>query len=253
MGTWYVKEITIDSHERIRGVNAYNYYTKKYNVSVEALQYGDYIFITHDDKKVVFEFKTCEDFIKSMEDKSLFHEVSNQSISYDYSYLIICGDFEKTFDDLYWKVPHYRYKYKTLSSLKGRLRKQINGALNRIYAMYIPIIFVNSEEEAFEEMLKISHKVADAKRYGGLVRPVPNRYLKENYPAFCLSGLKGIGKKKSVRITDTLGIECIDDLCKQSPDDFLSVKKVSVNNVKEIWEKVHNDEPIFKDKENGYI
>lgn len=246
-GSWYIKNVTIDSHEKIRGVNAYNFYDEKYNVSVEALEYGDYIFQTYDGKNVVFEFKNCKDFIKSMEDKSLFHEVSNQSMTYDYSYLIVCGDFDETFEYLYWNVPHYRYKYKVLNVLKNRLGNQIKGALNRIYAMYIPIIFVDTEEEAFNEMLNIAHKVADAKRYGGLVRPIPSRYFKENYSAFCLSGLKGIGKKKSVRITDSLGIECLDDLCRKSPEDFLSVKKVSVNNVKEIWKKVHNDVPVFKD------
>ena len=82
-----------------------------------------------------------------MEDKSLFQELSNQTMNYEYSYLIICGDFEETFEYLYWNVPHYRYKYKTMKLLNNRLNSQVKGALARIYAMYIPIIFVETEEE----------------------------------------------------------------------------------------------------------
>ena len=244
MGTnhsWYINKIIIDSREKVRGYNAYNYFEDTYEVGVETLTYGDYLFITNDDKKAIFEFKTCEDFIKSMEDKSLFQELSNQTINYEYSYLIVCGDFEETFDYLYWNVPYYRYKYKTIRLLKNRLNSQVKGAFARIYAMYIPIIFVNTEEQAFAEMLKISSKIADAKKYGGVVRPTP-KYLEENPTTLFLSGLNGIGKKKSQRITKDLNLECVDDLCKKTPSEFLSVNRVTERNVREIWKRVHNEE-----------
>lgn len=244
MGSWYINKIIIDSHERVRGYNAYQFYEDTYELEVESLTYGDYLFITNDDKKVVFEFKTCEDFIKSMEDKSLFQEVSNQTINYEYSYLVICGNFQETYDYLYWNVPHYRYKYKTMAVLKNRLNNQVNGAIARIYAMYVPIIFVDNEEEAFKEMLKISSKIADAKKYGGVVRP-SSKHLEEDPTTLYLSGLNGIGEKKSKNITNDLGLECLDDLCKKKPSDFLSVNRVTERNVKEIWKKVHNEELDF--------
>ena len=174
MGSWYVNKITIDSREKDRGVNAYNYFIDTYDVYVKPLKYGDFLFDLNDGKQVVFEYKTCEDFINSIEDKSLFHEISNQSITYTYSYLIVCGDFDKTYENLYFGVPHYRYKYKTIRLLKNRLSNQVNGALNRIYAMYVPIIFVENEELAFEKMLKVSFKIADTRKYGGIVRPSLN-------------------------------------------------------------------------------
>lgn len=244
MGTWYINKIIIDSHERVRGYNAYNYYIEQYDVGVESLTYGDYLFCTNDGKKVVFEFKTCNDFIKSMEDKSLFQEVSNQTINYEYSYLVICGDFQEAYEFLYWNVPHYRYKYKTMVLLKNRLNNQVKGAIARIYSMYVPIIFVDNEEEAFKEMLKISSKIADAKKYGGVVRPTP-KHLEENPITLYLSGFNGIGEKKSKNITNELGLECLDDLCAKKPSDFLSVNMVTERNVKEIWKKVHNEDLDF--------
>jgi ERCC4-type nuclease len=241
MSTWYINNIIIDSHEKIRGNNAYNYYIKNYEVKIDPLEYGDYLFHTNDDKKIVFEFKTTKDFIKSMEDKSLFNELSNQSINFEYSYLVICGDFNETFEYLYWNVPQYRYKYKRIDYLKSRLTKQVNGALYRVYSMYIPIIFANDEEMAFEQMLKISSKIADAKKYGGIVRPSRNPLI-INPSTFYLTKVNGIGDVKAKNITDELNIQCLDDLCKQKPSDFLSVSKVTEKNVRELWKDIHNED-----------
>lgn len=241
MGSWYIDKITIDSREKDRGVNAYNYFINTYDVYVKPLKYGDFLFDLNDGKQVVFEYKTCEDFINSMENKSLFHEISNQSIKYKYSYLIVSGNFDEIYEHLYFGVSHYRYKYKTLQLLKSRLSKQITGALNRIYAMYVPIIFVEDEDSAFEKMLEVSFKIADTRKYGGIVRPTPKR-LMENPCALFLTNLDGIGNKKSENITKELNIECLDDLCKRTPSDFISVSRVTEKNVREIWKKVHNED-----------
>ena len=241
MSSWYINKIIIDSNEKRRGNNAYNHFSNTYETHIEPLDYGDYVFQTNDGKQAVFEYKSCKDFISSMENKSLFQELSNQTINNEYSYLIIAGDFEKTFEELYFTVPHYRYKYKTQRVLRNRLSKQIEGAINRIYAMYIPIIFASSEEEAFDNMLKVSSKIADAKKYGGVVRP-DTRYLKESPVRFFLTGINGIGGKKSENITNELSIDCLMDLCKLKPSDFASVKGVSKKNVVEIWKTIHNEE-----------
>ena len=239
---WYVNRIIIDSREKNRGHNAYNHYMRNYDTYIEQLNYGDYLFETNDSKIIVFEYKTCEDFISSMENRTLFYELSNQSIHHEYSYLIVEGDFEETFKNLYFKVPHYRYKYKTITLLKNRLRSQVNGAFDRIYSMYIPIVFVENEKEAFEKMLKITSKVSDAKKYGGIVRPVPKKVFKENPTALFLTTLDGIGEKKAKNITNELDINCLDDLCEKKPSDFLSVKRITNRNVREIWKRVHNED-----------
>ena len=124
MRTWYIDKISIDSHEKMRGTNAYNYYSKKYNVEIQPLEYGDYLFSTNDGKQIVFEYKTCNDFINSMENQSLFHEVSNQSINYEHSYLVVCGDFEESMKNLYFTVPSFRYKYKTMRNMLSNVKKQ---------------------------------------------------------------------------------------------------------------------------------
>ena len=236
---WYIKNIIIDSREKQRGINAYNTYMDKYIVGVQQLEYGDYLFNTSDGKTIVYEYKTCEDFIHSMENQSVFNELSNQSTHHEYSYLIITGNWEDTFEHLY-SIPHYRYKYRRLPTLKSRLTKQINGALNRIYSMYVPIIFVDSEEEAFDKMLQISLKVADSKKYGGIVRPV--RSLIENPSITYLTRIKGIGEVKATNIANELSINCLEDLCEKKPSDFLSVTKINEENVCNIWKDIHNEE-----------
>lgn len=240
-GSWYIRKVIIDSNEKKRGIRAYNYYINTYEVNVKPLDYGDYLFLTSDGKKAIFEFKTCEDFISSMENKSLFQELSNQTINNEYSYLIICGNWEDSFDYLYFNVSHYRYKYKTKRMLNNRLTNQINGAIQRIYAMYIPIIFAENEEDAFSKMLKISSKIADSKKYGGVVRP-SHKHLEITPVEYFLSGIDGIGEKKSKNITDELGLNCLEDLCEKKPSDFLSVHYINEKNVKEIWKRIHNEE-----------
>lgn len=239
--SWYINKIVIDSREKVRGHHAYNYYVDKYDVEIKPLNYGDYYFQTNDYKQVIFEYKTCEDFIGSMENKTLFNELSNQTNNYEYSYLIVVGDFEKTFEYLYFNVPHYRYKFKTKRMLESQLTSQITGAFYRIYAMYIPIVFAKDENQAFQKMLKISFKIADAKKYGGIVRPAPKE-LNENPITFLLNGIKGIGEVKAKNITNDLHITCVDDLCEKKPSDFQSVYRVTDKNVREIWKTIHNEE-----------
>ena len=238
--SWYIEKIIIDSNEKHRGYRAYNYYNKTYDIDIERLDYGDYLFLTNDGKQAIFEFKTCKDFISSMENKSLFQELSNQTIHNEYSYLVVCGDFKETFEELYFEVPHYRYKYKSKKILVNRLTSQIKGALHRIYAMYIPVIFVNDEEEAFSEMLKVSSKIADAKKYGGIVRPSTDNLIGSPVEFF-LTGIDGIGEKKARNITNKLKLECVDDLCGKKPSDFLSVNLITKRNVCDLWDKLHNE------------
>ena len=243
MGSWYIDKIIIDSNEKKRGHRAYNYYNDTYDVDIQSLENGDYLFLTNDSKNIVFEFKTCKDFISSMENRTLFNEVSNQSVNNEYSYLVVCGDFKKTFDELYFEVPYYRYKYKTKRILVNRLNNQVNGAFQRMYSMYIPIIFAKNEEEAFNQMLNVSIKVADAKKYGGIVRPTREKLI-ENSSVIYLTTIKGIGDMKAKNITNELDIHCLDDLCEKKPSDFLSVNKITKKDVIKIWKKIHNENLI---------
>ena len=108
--------------------------------------------------------------------------------------------------------------------------------------MYVPIIFAEDENDAFNKMLSISSKIADSKKYGGIVRPIAKSVLEEVPCATFLTTIKGIGETKAKNITNELDIKCLDDLCKLKPSDFQSVDKLSNNNVRNIWEKIHGEE-----------
>lgn len=236
---WYIDKISVDSHEKKRGSHAVNYYIKdNYNARIEPLAYGDYLFQTNDGEQVVFEYKTYHDLINSMENHTVFNELANQSMNYDYSYLVVEGDLSETVEYLYFNVQHYRYKYKTLRMIKNRLPNQVNGALNRIYSMYVPIVFAEDESEAFNKMLTISSKIADNKKYGGIVRP-NHKDLKENECAMYLTSIKHIGEVKAKNITNELSIDCLEDLVELKPSDFRSVAKLNDKNICDIWFKVH--------------
>ena len=64
--------VRIDTREKGRIESAKEYYKAHgLDVIVRRLDFGDYVF----DDRVCFEFKTWEDFLSSMGNKSLFEEV----------------------------------------------------------------------------------------------------------------------------------------------------------------------------------
>lgn len=108
--------------------------------------------------------------------------------------------------------------------------------------MYVPIIFAEDENDAFDKMLSISSKIADSKKYGGIVRPVAKEILEEVPCASYLTTLDGIGEVKAKNITNELDVKCLDDLCNLKPSDFKSVDKITDKNVCTIWKNIHNEE-----------
>lgn len=237
---WYFEKIIIDSREGNRGINGYNFYSKNYLVDVQTMEYGDFFF-KGKMNSTVFEYKTTSDFINSIQNKSLFNEIANQSIKHKYSYLIIEGDWEKSLDDIYFKVPAVRYKFKQKFSMHFAYKKMISGALARVSAMYVPYIIVDDEKTAFKTMLDISKKVNDNKRYGGVVRPSRSK-LKSNACVTFLSGVNGIGEKLANRICVELNITSLDGLLLAKKEDFISVSGVSPIKANRIWEQLHDDE-----------
>lgn len=238
---WYIQEIRIDNREKARGYSAKLYYQEmEYNAVIEALEYGDYCFKSNKNE-IVFEYKNIFDLVKSINDHSLFNEVANQTIKYEYSYLIVEGDLDKELMNLFYKVPEYRTQYKTPRRFKFSTRKQVEGAYDRIYSMYVPIIFVNSEEEAFDKMLDIVRKIGDGKKYGKIIRP-SRKNLSTNPSVHYLTGVKGISIKLANRICDSLDISTLEDLLKYDASDFQTVNGISKNKAEKIHNYLHNHE-----------
>ena len=64
--------IKIDVREQDRGIQAYKFFESNFNsnISVEQLNVGDYVF----EDKVVWEYKTIDDFCSSFENGSVLME-----------------------------------------------------------------------------------------------------------------------------------------------------------------------------------
>lgn len=81
-------DVVIDSREQKRIKLAKEYYTKQgHEVQVKELKTGDYLF----ENKVVFEFKTMQDFISSILNGRVFNEAIEQCYNYKYQFIIIHG------------------------------------------------------------------------------------------------------------------------------------------------------------------
>lgn len=188
---------------------------KKKNIPVKSkrLDYGDYVF----DGRVCFEFKTWEDFLSSMNDKSLFEEVYNQADYYDWSYLIICGDRDEAVGRNFYVNPSMRRRFKTARNYYGFIDASVDGAIRRCRVV-CNVITVDTLDKAFHEMFEQAKKCLGNKRYGGTVRKggVGVASPVEHF----LDGIRGFGVKTIDKFMETFEPKCLDDLLKISYDDL---------------------------------
>ena len=103
--------VQIDSREKNRIKSAKEYYEQQgLEVEICELEIGDYLF----DNKVVFEFKTIQDFIASIIDNRVFNEAINQAENYDYHFIIIQGNESERAKQIaisrnYCEISYYQY------------------------------------------------------------------------------------------------------------------------------------------------
>lgn len=212
--------ISIDIREKgssklpnTRKERAYDYYSQKHTVEIKKLDYGDYIF----NDIVAFEYKTIEDMMNSINNSSVFEEVSNQTMNYTYSYLIIVGSLAKYIDASY-------YAFRKKQSKRNWAITQHNkfdGAIRRIRTI-CPVITVHSEEKAFKEMEQQSKKCLNNKLYGGTKRSIQTKDIITH----TLGGCGGISEKKATKIKEELQLQNITDLTRITKKDLLSVDGV---------------------------
>lgn len=206
--------LVVDTREHSR-IEPCKEYFKKKNMPVKSkrLDYGDYVF----DGRVCFEFKTWEDFLSSMNDKSLFEEVYNQADYYDWSYLIICGDRDEAVGRNFYVNPSMRRRFKTARNYYGFIDASVDGAIRRCRVV-CNVITVDTLDKAFHEMFEQAKKCLGNKRYGGTVRKggVGVASPVEHF----LDGIRGFGVKTIDKFMETFEPKCLDDLLKISYDDL---------------------------------
>lgn len=210
-----VEGLVIDTREHGRAESCKKYFKSHgADVKVKRLDYGDYVV----NGRVCFEFKTWEDFLSSMSDKSLFEEVYNQADHYDFSYLIICGDRNEAVGKNFYVNPAMRRRYKTARNYYGFINQGVDGAVRRCRVVS-NVIFVDTLDEAWHEMFEQSSKCLSSRKYGGTVRK-RNVGVASPMEHF-LDGIRGFGEKTIDRFMDCFSPKCLDDLLDVTGDDLV--------------------------------
>ena len=228
--------ILIDSREKQRKIRAADFYAGKgHSSTIKSLDVGDYVF----SDQVVFEYKEIGDFMSSVLNESLFNEVFNQSVRYEYSFLVIVGDFNKGVKDLYYSNPRVRNRFRTMTLYRNWVNKVYNGAVRRCRTV-CNVVFVPTMKGAFYEILAQSEKCLDGKVYGGVVRKRKDLRTLSPMESF-LTGIGGIGDVTARSIISDFNVECLDDLVRISGDDLVK-KNYARDKVKAFCEYVHGEE-----------
>lgn len=214
-------ELLIDNREHKKRIDNLQNFISNEDIksNVKQLNTGDYIF-DNGNTKVAFEYKTVNDLISSIQNNSLFEEIINMQDEYQYSYLIIEGLFVKEIKSMYYKrnlkAPLDKYIKSNISI--------IDGAINRILSMMIPVIIVEDEELAFKKMIDISNKVFDEKIYIiGRKRAIKSS---DNPALIYLSGVKNLNIKTAELVTNELNVNCLKDLFEFNEEKLLNIKGI---------------------------
>ena len=190
--------VTIDSREQSRIQSAKTYYEKQgLEVKIAELEIGDYIF-TNNKGKAVFEYKTINDFISSIQSGRVFNQAINMSENYDHHYVIIQGteaDRAKAIGMSHNYQPVTIFQYLGAISSLNRFTTVIES-----YNRYV--------EEAYYRMLITAKKTLSDKP---IVKKFPkkNKNAAKNYLTYCVYGLNG---KRATDIVNTLNLNTLEDL-----------------------------------------
>lgn len=199
-----IEKVIIDNKEQDRRKYAMEQYAP-FNPSIEALGYGDYLFIGHNGVRVVFEYKTGSDFLSSIQNNHLHNQVYEMTSHEEYTFVIIeCEDMIQQVDELY---------YSTGISMN---LPQLNGAISE-FCTVSTVVQLQTKYQAFDFMMRMAGKLIEQK-------PFCYKYGKKspNYALNVLSAIKGVDKKAGL-IVRTLKLHTLTDVINLTVDDLIQV------------------------------
>lgn len=213
--------IKVDSKEQGRVDSAVEYYADKgYDVSVESLPVGDYIF----EDKIVFEYKRLDDFVKSIIDGRVFNQSINQFENFDYHFVLIETSDKKL--QSYLKKSYYTgHKF---------TRKQYDGAIQRLNT-YTTVIFAGSEKKAFELMENQAVKCLGSKY---LVKSYPKTTGPPAFKYLCYC-VDDVSNKRAELIVDTLNLYSLKDVLALNYDELINIKGIGKATVEKIMDSIN--------------
>lgn len=218
----------IDSKEKGRIKPSLFFFGNNNTVSVEDMKYGDYVF--RDEKTnqtCAFEYKTCSDFITSVNENKVFNQAINQAEHFDYHFVVI----EYT-DELRAKLTKNLWYYKKISFSKS----QFYGAIARLNT-YTTVITAHNQNTCFELMEKQAKKCFDDKTVSKSLKKINNNSAM-NYLTNCCYG---IGTKTAENITGELKLFTLQDLLNLDKPMLLTVTGVGEKTADKILSMIKKD------------
>ena len=216
-----IHTVLIDNREKERVEYALKQYSS-FNPHIKQLDYGDYIFIGINGIRVVFEYKTGNDFLNSITDENhhLHNQVYEMITNENYTFIIVeCADLLQEIDELY---------YSTGVSVS---LPQINGAVSE-FCTVSTMLYAQTQYQAFDLMMRVASKIIMQKPYG-------YKYGKKstNWALNILSGMKGM-EKKAENIVRTLDLHTLDDVLNLTKDDLIKVDLIGDKTADKILENI---------------
>ena len=218
-----ISKVLIDDREKDRIEYAFQQYSS-FNPTKCHLDYGDYIFIGHNGIRVVFEYKTGNDFLNSINSETyhLHNQVYDMITNEDYTFVIVeCTDLMHELDVQY---------YSTGISIS---LQQINGAISE-YCTVSTVLNVQTRYQAFDLMMRIASKII-------LEKPYRYKYGKKstNQALNWLSAMKGVDETAE-NICKTLNVTTLDDLFNLTKEELMTVDLVGEKTATKILNNIRN-------------
>ena len=214
-------KIQIDNREQNRIKSATEYYKKQgLEVEVTELEIGDYLF----DNKVVFEFKTINDFVSSIQNGKIFNQAINQAEKYDHHFVVIQGDEHSRAKALAMSRHYHEITY---FGYLGAI-----ASLNRyttVIESYSPHI-----HEAYYRMMITAKKCLSTKP---IVKKFPRKDKNTAFNFLCYC-IYGINHKKAKAIVDTLELKSLNDLMNLNIDDLTNIEGIGEKTAQNILNNI---------------
>ena len=204
-------EVTIDNREKHRIKPAINFFSKNNTVNIAKLEVGDYLF-TENNQSCIFEYKTCKDFITSVNENRIFNQAINQVDCADYHFVCLeYTDVERR------NICDELWRWNKISFTKS----QFYGAIARLNT-YTTVINAHNQRTCFELMEKQAKKCFDG-------RTIHKKHKKiTTNPAFnyLCNCCYGVGSKTALSIVDELKVDSLVGLLNLDKDALLGVSGV---------------------------
>ncbi len=232
-------ELCIDKRESgKRRLNVREYMVKNTDIEVfeDTLLYSDYVFKGDNDLEVCFEYKSMQDFMNSSKDGSLFEEIINQTVHYNFSYLVIEGSIEEYIKRM-WSIRRIRNAWNNDYSKFLRVTfNSFKGAYNRCLTI-CPVIMGSTLNNVLGTMVSVSDKIINNDNY--FVFGSKRRIKHNNKVIALLSNVTG--KKTAKLVVDSLGIKSLKDLLTVTEEQLLSIKGIGKKKAKVILDFIYGE------------